>query len=222
MGFQIEVLPVEEYPQEAARRLAEALPGGGSFVVTGGGTAEKIFPHLAGKKDDWTGVTIAFSDERVVPPDHEESNYAMAKRLFLDAAEPGRIHRIKGELEAEQAAADYETDLRPLVNEGFDLLMLGMGEDAHVGAMFPESPGLTTQRLALPVDRPDGMKGVTLTARSMLSAKKVFVTVTGAKKAAAVKRVIQGDEEPDAAPARLLAAHPDVTFLLDEQAASEL
>lgn len=222
MSFKVETFPVDRYAEATARRLAEALPGGGSFVITGGGTAKQVFPHLAGKKEDWSGVEIAWSDERVVPPDHEESNYAMAKRLFLEAAEPGAIHRVKGELDAERAAAEYERAIRPLVQRGFDLEMLGMGEDAHVGAMFPGSPGLETNRLALAVDRPDGMQGVTLTAPAMLSAKRIFVTVTGSKKAAAVARVVNGDEEPAAAPARLLASHPDVTFLLDEDAASAL
>lgn len=222
MGFEIEVFPEDTYPEDAARRVARALPGGGSFVITGGGTAENIFPHLAGKKDDWSGVEIVFSDERVVPPDHEESNYGMAKRLFLDAAEPGHVHRVKGELEAEEAAAAYEHEIRPLVAKGFDLEMLGMGEDAHIGAIFPGSPVLDTARLAHAVDRPDGMKGVTLAPASLTAARKILLVVTGGGKAEAVARVANGDEDPHSAPARLLAEHPDVTFLLDSLAAARL
>lgn len=222
MGFKIDVFPESEYADAAARRIAEALPGGGSFVITGGGTAKMIFPHLAGKKADWSGVEIAFSDERVVPPDHEESNYGMAKRLFLDAAEPGHVHRVQGELDAESAARRYEEDIRPLAGRGFDLEILGMGKDCHIGAIIPGSPALDTDRLAFPVDRPDGMQGVTLTPPALTSAKKILLVVTGAAKAEPVAQVINGDDAPADVPARVLAEHPDVTFLLDEAAASKL
>lgn len=222
MAFEVEVFDEALYPETAARRIAEALPGGGSLVITGGTTAEKIYPYLAGKKKDWSSVEIAFSDERVVPPDHAESNYGMAKRLFLDAAEPGHVHRVPGELDAERAAARYESDIRPLVERAFDVEVLGMGADAHIGAIFPGSPALTTIRLAYAVDRPDGMKGVTLAPPALTTARKIFLVVTGAKKAEAVARVVNGAEGPEDCPARLLADHPDATFLLDPEAAARL
>lgn len=222
MAFKTEVFEEGSYAERAAEYIAGALPGGGGLVITGGGTAKQIFPHLAGKKPDWSGVAILFSDERVVPPDHEESNYGMAKRLFLDAAEPGSVHRVKGELEAEAAAADYEGQLQPFVGGGIEVAMLGMGADCHIGAMFPGSPGLDTNRLAIAVDRPDGMQGVTLTAPAMLSAKKILLVVSSDEKADAVARVVSSDDPPEEAPARVLADHPDVTFLLTEGAATKL
>ncbi|HEV3472062.1 MAG TPA: 6-phosphogluconolactonase, partial [Actinomycetota bacterium] len=72
------------------------------------------------------------------------------------------------------------------------------------------------------VDRPDGLRGLTLTPAVVLSARKILVLVTGEVKAEAVKRAVQGGETVEACPARLLAAHPDVTFLLDDAAASLL
>ncbi|HEU4480255.1 MAG TPA: 6-phosphogluconolactonase [Actinomycetota bacterium] len=222
MSFGLEVFSADDYPRAVAARIAEALPGGGSVVLTGGSTAERIYPYLDAAKDDWTSVEVAFSDERCVPPDDAASNYGMAKRLLLDVAQPGRVHRIEGELPPARAAGTYEASIRPLVARGFDVLLLGMGADAHVGALFPHSDALDSVHLAAVVDRPDGMEGITLTPPAMTSAKKVIVVVTGAAKAVAVQRALEGDEPPAECPVRLLAHHPDVTFLLDEAAASSL
>jgi 6-phosphogluconolactonase len=97
-AFKVEVL-TKSYASEAAARIAADLPGGGSLVLTGGTTAETIYPHLQGHKEDWAGVQIAFSDERCVPPDHAASNYGMAKRLLLDGAEPAAVLRETSESE---------------------------------------------------------------------------------------------------------------------------
>lgn len=219
--FRTESFPAEDYPEAVADRIVRSLPGGGSLVLTGGTTVEPIYPRLAGKRD-WSDAVIAFSDERCVPPDHPESNYGMAKRLFLDAAQPAGIRRMKGELEPEAGALDYAEQIRLMVAHGFDLLLLGMGADCHVGALYPGSPALDAIDVAAAVDRPDGMKGITLTPPAMISARRILLLVSGEGKAEAVARVVNGDETPETCPARLLASHPDATFLLDEGAASQL
>lgn len=222
MTFKIDVVAPEEHPEHCASTIAGLLSGGGSLVLTGGTTAEKIYPRLAGKRDGWANVSFAFSDERCVPPGDPASNFGMAKRLFLDAADPGRVLRMKGELSPEEGAADYAQQIRDLAHVGFDLLLMGMGADNHIGALYPGSPALDAEVLCAAVDRPDGMKGLTLTPPAMLSARRILLLVAGEGKAGAVARAITGDEEPKSCPVRLLAGHPDVTFLLDEPAASAL
>jgi 6-phosphogluconolactonase len=221
MTFRVETLS-GDYGEIAARRIADAIAGGGNLVLTGGSTAHEVYPHLGGMKHDWEEVEIAFSDERCVPPDDIASNYGMAKRLLLDAAGPGHVHRIRGELPPERAALEYANDVRALADRGFDVLLLGMGEDCHIGALFPGSPALASMHIAEAVERPDGMWGVTLTPPALVGAKKILLTVTGTAKADAVRRAVAGDEVPDACPVRLLADHPDATFLIDEEAASAL
>jgi glucosamine-6-phosphate deaminase len=89
--------------------------------------------------------------------------------------------------------------------------------------MFPGSRAIDErERSCVAVDRPDGMKGLTLTPPAILSGKKILLLVTGEGKAETLKRVFEGNESPAACPARMLADHPDVTFLLDEGAASLL
>ena len=220
MSFAVEIWPSAGYAAGAARWIAEGMPGSGSLVLTGGGTAEKLFPEL---QPDLSGVDIFFSDERCVPPDHEASNFALAHRLLLDRNGAARVHRIRGEDPPIQAARGYHDELVPAVERGFDLIVLGMGDDNHIAALFPNSAALINpDALCLPVDRPDGLKGLTMTAPALEGARTILVVVTGEEKAEAVKRAVESDDDPLSCPVRLLADHPDATFLLDEPAASLL
>lgn len=223
MSFQIETFGADQYAERAATMIAGAIPERGAFVLTGGTTAERIYPKLAALTPDLSEVHVLFSDERCVPPDDDASNFKMAEGLLLRHTGPEHVHRMRGEDDPAQAAAAYHRHIEPLVEAGLDLLLLGMGADAHIGAMFPNSPALAeSKQLCRAVDRPDGMQGLTLTPPALLSAKKILLLVTGEAKAATVKRVIEGDEPIETCPARLLATHPDATFLLDEPAASAL
>ena len=223
VSFQTEVFPDSFYPQKAAARIASELPAASSVVLTGGTTAEKIYRPFPE-----TGVTLAakevlFSDERCVPPEDDASNYKLARRTLGPALEGATLHRMRGEDDPAAAAAAYSDEVRSFVDDGLDLLLLGMGGDCHICAMFPGSPALDERdALCAAVDRPDGMKGLTLTPPAVLSAKRVLLLVSGESKADAVARAINGSEPIDTCPARLLAEHPDVTFLLDEVAAARL
>lgn len=225
MTYKIEVFEEKTYPQEAAKVIAAHLPTSGSVILTGGTTAEKVYPRVAelSPQGAWAGVKVGFSDERCVPPDDDASNFKMATRLLLDQVSPQEVLRMRGEVEPEEGARLYDDAIRPLVEARIDLLLLGMGADNHIGAMFPGSPPLVeTERLCRAVDRPDGMKGITLTPPAMLSAKKILLLVTGEGKAAALRRAIQGAQTPHDVPVHLLADHPDATFLVDRSAASAL
>ena len=223
MTFKLEAFADEHYPQQAATRIGASLTGKRSIVITGGTTAEKIYPPLAEAGERWAGTDVFFSDERCVPPDDDASNFGMASRLLLDEVMAGAVHRMRGEDPPDDAAQAYGGEVAPFVQEGLDLVLLGMGGDCHIAAMFPGSPVLQeTAALCRAVDRPDGMKGLTLTPPSILSAGEILLLVTGKTKSEAVRRVTTGDEDAHACPARLLADHPNVTLLLDETAASLL
>ena len=224
MSFRVEVFPDSFYPQKAAARIASELPGARSIVLTGGTTAEKIYRPLADIGPDLGGKHLFFSDERCVPPDHDASNFAMAARTLLDASPSGAtVHRMRGEDDPPASARAYSDEIRDAAPGGFDLVLLGMGADCHVGAMFPGSPALDeTSALCAAIDRPDGMKGLTLTPPALLGGMRILLLVSGEAKAEAVARAITGDESPHDCPARLLADHPDATFLLDEPAAGHL
>lgn len=146
----------------AARRLGVLLRdachrhGTAHICLTGGQTPRETYNRLAraAPKDtvDWNRVHLFWGDERLVPPDHEDSNFGMADAaLILPAAIPARnIHRIHGELpDAAQAARDYDRTLERFARAGrarFDVVLLGLGADGHIASLFPHSPLLPAGR----------------------------------------------------------------------------
>jgi 6-phosphogluconolactonase len=221
MPFAVETFPAESYASDAASYIATRLPASGSVVLTGGTTAQEVYGRLADSAGDWSRLDVYFSDERCVPPDDERSNFGMAK-ILLDRVRPRTVERMRGEDEPERAAPAYHKRVAPAVAGGLDLVLLGMGEDAHICALFPSSPALAvTSSYCVAVDRPDGLRGLTLTPPALHAAASVLLVVSGGSKAEAVSRVVTGDEEPATCPARLLAGL-DATFLLDGEAAARL
>jgi 6-phosphogluconolactonase len=220
--FAVETFSAGTYESETASYISDRLPASGSVVLTGGTTAERLYQRLADTGGDWSRLDVFFSDERCVPPDDERSNYGMATRILLDRVRPRAVERMVGEEAPEIAADAYHERIAPAVTAGLDLVLLGMGADAHICALFPSSPALAeTSSYCVPVDRPDGLRGLTLTPPALRAAARVLLVVSGASKAEAVARVVTGDEEPAACPARLLAGL-DATFLLDGEAAAHL
>lgn len=218
MSFAVRVLPSASYAADAAALVAERLPVAGSLVVTGGTAARTVYGAL---DVDLSGNQVFFSDERCVPPDDGASNFKMATESLLARSGVTKVYRMRGEDSPKDAAASYHDQLTPAVRESFDLMLLGMGDDNHIAALFPNSPALLEgDQLCVPVDRPDGLKGLTMTPPSIVAAKRVLLLVNGESKAEAVARAIDGDEDVMSCPVRLLVDHPDVTFVLDDSAAS--
>ena len=113
-----EPLVVEDPAGEAAERLAEACGKGGHVVLTGGSTPRKAYEQATAMLDDWSAVELWFTDERCVPPDHEHSNYGMAKAALLDRIQgnpPTGVHRMQGELGPDEGA-----DLVPAIEQQGD------------------------------------------------------------------------------------------------------
>ena len=128
----------------------EAIRSRGRFLLalSGGGTPENVYRLLAGKEYwmqlDWPAVHLFWGDERCVPPDDPGSNYRQAKQLLIDHVPipAAQVHRIKGELPPEKAAAEYRARLAQFAGDGrgwpvLDLALMGLGADGHTASLFP-------------------------------------------------------------------------------------
>jgi len=130
-----EVRISEQLTEDAARLLADAAERGGHVVITGGSTPKQAYNRVAELSADWSGTEIWFSDERCVAPDHEHSNFRMADESLLSKIEPRAVHRMQGERGPEDGASEYQKELAavfgPDIVPQFDLILLGIGPDAH-------------------------------------------------------------------------------------------
>lgn len=222
---------LEDPAAAAAERLAAAAAAGAHIALAGGSTPRAAYEQAAALGGDWSGATLWFGDERCVPPDHEHSNYAMAKAALLDRLRgpAPAVRRIQGELGPHEAAAAYERELRRAFAGGvprLDLVLLGLGPDAHCASLFPNDGALEErERLAVGVESPGLaplVSRVTLTLPVVNGAREVVFLIGGEDKAAAVARAFGGAPGPDA-PASLVAPESgSLTLLLDAGAAGSL
>src|SRR5437588_1638181 len=153
--------------EEIAHFAGEAICMHAEFMLclSGGSTPAATYSLLAERfrlSVDWKEVQFFWGDERCVPPDDPASNFGMANRTMLSRLplRAEQVHRIRGEDEPAQAAAGYERELRrsfgmddPGDCPSFNLLLLGLGENAHVASLFPHHPALhENSRLAVAVE----------------------------------------------------------------------
>ncbi len=203
---------VAEAVEKIARRIVKKQSQGGTFCLSlcGGGTPAPIYRALAERKEiDWQKVIITFGDERCVGPEHDQSNFRMAKAALLDPADiPARnVVRMEGELDPEEAAQKCEQRLRALAEERgedlfkHDLILLGMGEDGHTASLFPGSKALSESARWVSenfVASQDSWR-LTITYPLIQAAEEVFFLIKGEKKQAIVEEILGGGSDYPAA-----------------------
>jgi 6-phosphogluconolactonase len=203
-----------------------------SIVLSGGSTPRALYQLLAGaeyrNQITWDKLLVFFGDERCVPPNDPESNYKMAYDVLLSKLPipEKNVFRLKGEIDPQKAAADYERAVKKVLGKAprFDLVLLGMGADGHTASLFPGTAALhETKKLAAAnyVDKLNACR-LTLTLPAFNSARNVIFLVSGKDKAAAVRSVFS-ETALLPPPARLIEpAEGGLLWFLDKEAASLL
>ena len=223
------VLRPADFVQAAAEficeRMLAAVSARGLFrlALSGGNTPRRIHENLAARTGlPWTKVQFTFGDERCVGPDHADSNYRMAdESLFSLAAIPaGNIFRMRGEIDPEAAATEYEGKLAAVAARfgetryRHDLVLLGMGEDGHTASLFPGKPAVEeSARNVVPTIGPKPPpQRLTLTLPLLNAAREVAFLVTPKGKERVLEEVLAGDQRYPAA--RVQPAEGTVTWLI--------
>jgi 6-phosphogluconolactonase len=219
------------FAQRVAAGAAEAVSARGSFALAlpGGSAATALLPRLLEAPLDLSRLSVFWADERAVPPHDPESNYGLARSLWLGPAGVPASHVFRMPADAadlEAAARDYEHELRRHLGDPprLDLALLGVGEDGHVASLFPGHPllGETRRRVAALHDAPKPPAGrLTLTLPTLAQARLVVVAAFGAAKAEPIGQALArpGSASPVARLAREAAT---ALFLLDPAAAASL
>jgi len=228
---------------------AAAIAARGRFDVAlaGGATPKAAYALLAGNafrgRVDWGKVRFFFSDERCVPPDDAESNYKTAHDAMLAplGIAPASVFRMHGEDEPVSAAAAYVEVLRTHLSsraeppegaqsrdEGppqLDLVMLGMGPDAHTASLFPGSDPFEDDDALVraPFVPKFDTHRLTFTPRTINAARIVQIATAGPTKADALALVREGPYDPVKLPIQSVApVEGTLVWLVDREAAAKL
>ena len=217
--------------EAAAELLAAHAQAGSHIALAGGSTPRRAYELAAERLRDWSPATLWFGDDRAVPPDHPDSNFAMVDAALLQRLpDDGRpqVERILGELGAEAAAGDYEARLREHLGNRptLDLALLGLGPDAHTASLFPGKPALEeTRRVAVAVPEagmPPQVPRVTMTFPVLNAAREVVFLVAGADKARAIERAFGAEPDTAAPAARVRPQSGRLLVICDAPAAARL
>jgi 6-phosphogluconolactonase len=231
----------EVLAEAAARRFVDsarrAVARSDRFhvVLAGGSTPRALYRRLAEPPHrdavPWDKTFFAFGDERCVPPDHERSNYRMARETLFAPLQisESRVLRMKGEQTPADAARRYEVRLGDLFlgrsRRHFDLVLLGVGADGHTASLFPGTAALAeTERWVVANEVPGlGEWRLTLTLPALNSARRVIFLATGEEKARAIAEAFGGVEHAPPHPCERVAPfHARREVLIDQGAASLL
>ena len=210
------------------------------MVLTGGTMGSAILASVAASaaRDAvaWDRLHVWWGDERFLPAGDPERNETQNREALLDAVplDPAKVHAVPGPDgpdgdDVAAAAARYAAELAAAAGDGapsptFDVLLLGVGPDAHVASLFPGHPDqLTAGVAAAPVHdspKPPPTR-VTLTFEALARAERTWFIVAGADKAHAVAVSVAGATPAESSAAQV-KGRQETLWLLDADAASEL
>ena len=205
-----------------------------AVALSGGSTPRRLHRLLASEeyreRISWPHWRVFWGDERAVRPDHDESNYRMARETLLDhvALSQAHVHRITTELDPARAAYEYEQTIRQALDGGppvFDLILLGMGDDGHTASLFPGSEALQEDRRIVAADWVPHLDAhrITFTLPLINRAAAVAFLVEGAHKSKMVRRVLRPGPGEEPLPASLVQpVSGDLHWFLDSTAAAHL
>lgn len=214
----------------------EAIDKYGQFSValSGGNSPKKLYGLLSSpvykNMVQWSKVYFFFGDERYVPLTDVESNYGMAKKALFEPLQvnAANIFAVDTLLPPAIAAAQYAATLHSYFAGGdmkFDLILLGLGDNAHTASLFPFTTVLQDESVSVKAVFLTDVKKyrITFTAPLINQANNIAFLVYGQGKAAAVKNVIENEPDIENFPAQLIApANGTLQWFMDEEAASSL
>jgi 6-phosphogluconolactonase len=210
------------------RRASEKSGGSFSLAVPGGSVAERFLPQLQHRVFSRTAPQVFWVDERAVEADDPQSNYGLAKRVWLDAAgiPSEAIHpMVPAGRSLDAVVRDSQIEIEAVLGgpPRLDLALLGVGEDGHVASLFPghsvlEAMGWVASLSDAPKPPP---RRLTLTLSALLGADVVAIGAFGRAKAKVIAEALS-PRQSDLPVSRVLRGARDCVLFLDEDAASEL
>lgn len=214
---------------ESAQRAIDAR-GVFHVALSGGSTPVHMYKKIRVDERiaqiDWGHVHVFWGDERCVPPTHPDSNYRLANDELLRflPVPIENIHRMKGEINPQEAADEYQSMLRNTMGAtpAFDLIYLGLGDDGHTASIFPGEEYSTEDHVwveSVFVEKLHTYR-LTLTYQVINKARQVVFLVMGEKKSEVVSKILDDQITDRRYPAELISPERgELIWLLDQNAA---
>jgi glucosamine-6-phosphate deaminase len=233
----------EEVSRQAAHLIASAVRKKPALTLglATGSTMVGVYKHLVGLHQqgslDFSRVVTFNLDEYLgLPATHPQSFYFfMQENLFAHInVDRHNVHVPDGTIRGDydEYCTSYEEAIRKA--GGIDLQLLGIGRNGHIGFNEPTSSiGSRTRLKVLSQETMDDNSkfftpgeesprcAITMGIGTILEARKILLVAAGEAKSAAVAKSIEGPVT-SAVSASALQLHPDVTFVIDDAAASQL
>jgi 6-phosphogluconolactonase len=208
---------------------------GDCTVVLSGGNSpipffELLSSSLYNQQIDWGKIYFFFADERYVPFTDPDNNGGMVKKNLFEPLQIGdaNIFYINTALPPEEAAKEYAQRILSHFKDNpiqFDLIVLGLGDNAHTASLFPHTPVLKEMKALVKAVYLEDQQSyrITMTAALINEAKEIAFLVYGAAKAKAVQEVLEGEKDFETYPAQLIVPEEGMLhWYLDEDAAQDL
>ena len=232
----------EIFDRQAASRIVNQICGKPTSVIglsTGRttGNIHRLVCKLHSEVNfNVADVTFFGLDEVTnVPREYSGACYTMLRTEIIDDLGVDDDHFLM----LPTCSDDFERECTNFRNElnrrgGIDLLILGLGENGHLGFNQPGTPlngvaatalmdELLEKRIRKETATPDHIHlgGVTLGLRDIMHARRIILVAKGENKRDVVRRMLTGPISSDC-PASILQLHPDCEFLLDELSAADI
>jgi 6-phosphogluconolactonase len=204
------------------------------MVLSGGSTPKKLYQLLSSPsyidRINWKKLHFFWGDERFVPFTDERNNAKMGFENLLNNVPvvKEQIHIMRTDIEPEASAFEYEKILREYFyrkRHSFDLVLLGMGDNAHTLSLFPgyeiiHEKDKWVRSFYLKEQK---MFRISLTAPVVNNAARIAFLVSGGDKAASLNNVLYGEHDPDLYPAQLIQPYSnELYWFMDEAAAADI
>lgn len=237
--FSSTVAMAEAAAVHAATRIREAIAEKGTariLAATGASQLDFLAALVRQPEVHWAEVELFHLDEYVgLGVEHPASFRRYLHERLIRPTRLGRYHLLDGVHDPERTCVEQG---RELAEAPVDIAFAGIGENGHLAFNDPPAD-FATERPYLIVrldeacrrqqvgegwfpslaDVPD--RAISISIRQLLKARTIVAVAPEARKAAAVKRCLEGRISP-LAPASILRTHPDATLYLDADSAAQL
>jgi glucosamine-6-phosphate deaminase len=225
--------------RQAAARLIAALEkfGTASLIVATGASQFEVLGNLVRQPGiDWARVTGFHLDEYIgLTPEHPASFCKYLNERFVRHVPLRAFHFLRGDGDV---AATIQRIGEFVVQRTIDVALVGIGENGHLAFNDPPA-NFDTEDPYIIVDLDQACRrqqvgegwfaslddvpkqAISMSIRQILKSSSIYCSVPDQRKSEAVRASVEGPVSP-LMPASILREHPDMTLVLDRQAASGL